>query len=383
MKRDVRIADWKPTPEQVKLVSEVVKSGRLTYGNMHRKFEKKFARLHGKKYAIFMNSGTSALQCALHYYKETLGWKDGDEIIIPAVTFVATVNVVLHERLKPVLVDIDPLDYNIDPELIEDALTANTRAIMPVSLLGYPCQIDKIMKIARRFNLKVIEDDCETMFVKYKGKPVGQQADIAVYSSYLAHLISTGVGGILATNDEKAEKYIRSLIWHGRDNRYLNIDDIKKLKVEERAHITFRFDKVGYSYRLTEMEAALGLGELSRYKEIIKKRQWNARYLTKHLSKFLIELPIIRKGAEHAFMFYPIIVWSYRDKLAAFLESKGIQTRLIMPLTNQPVYEKLFKEIDYPNAKFVNNSGLLLPCHQFLKKEDLDWIVKAFEDYFL
>lgn len=383
-KRIVTLADSKINARQKKLVNRVLNSNRLTYGPMTQKFEREFAKLHNRKYAIFTNSGTSALQVALHYLKDKYGWKDGDEVIVPAVTFVATVNVVLQNNLKPVLVDVDPLTFNIDTTKIEDALTAKTRAIIPVHLLGQPAEMDKIMKLAKKFNLKVVEDSCETMFVKYKNKVVGSQGDIACFSSYLAHIISTGVGGFITTNDKEAHDYMRSLIWHGRDNAYLNIDDNKKDK-KTLLHTRFRFDKVGYSYRATELEAALGIDELARSKSIIAKRQKNAQYLYSLLEDKIpeIDLPVVKKGAENAWMFFPIIVgYGNRDDLALYLEERGIQTRWIMPLTNQPVYKKLFKEKDYPVAMSVNKNGILLGCHHFMTKGDLHHIFDCIWSYF-
>ena len=227
--RQVSLADWHPTKKQITDVNKVLKTGRLTYGPFTRKFEEEFARLHNFKHAIFVNSGTSGLQLVFDYLKRKYNWKDGDEVIVPSVTFVATVNILLQNRLKPVLVDVDIDTYNIDtrdPKFIENKITKKTRAILAVNLLGRGVQIQEIRKIAKRHNLKVIEDSCEAMFNWYPDidKPVGSLADFAVYSSYLAHIISTGVGGIICTNSDKDEQYLRSMIWHGRDNLYLHID---------------------------------------------------------------------------------------------------------------------------------------------------------------
>src|SRR3990167_1202047 len=177
MKSPVQLADWKVAPEQEKLISEVLKSGRLTYGDKTRELEEEFAKIHNWKYALFTSSGTAALQVIIHAFKEKYGWKDGDEIIIPAVTFVATMNVVLMNNLKPVLVDVRMSTVNIDTDLIEKAITKKTRAILPVHLLGQPADMADIKKIARKHKLKVIEDSCETMFIDH---PKG---DAAAYSS--------------------------------------------------------------------------------------------------------------------------------------------------------------------------------------------------------
>lgn len=384
--RTVTLADWRSTDQQIKNVNQVLKSGRLTYGDFTRDFERNFADLHDRDFAIFVNSGTSGLQVALHYFKEKYGWEDGDEVIVPAVTFVATVNVILQNRLKPVIVDVGEY-FHIDPNLIQEAITDRTRCIMPVDLLGQPCEIDKIMKIAKKNKLKVIEDSCEAMFVNYQDKPVGSQADIAVYSSYLAHIISTGVGGFIVTNNKKDEEYMRSMIWHGRDNLYLNIDANDKVDKKKLLHARFKFDKPGYSYRLTELEAAIGVDELDRNFEIVDLRQNNAQTLTQLLKPLedigTIVLPKVRPNAESCWMFYPIIVGPrHRDKLALFLEEKGIQTRWIMPLTNQPIYKDWCVEDHYPVAKSINQCGILLGCHHFLTLKDLQYTASCIKEYF-
>ena len=381
MKLPVTVADWKATRYQKKLIKKVLKSGRLTYGPMTRELEERFAKIHGRKYAIFVNSGTSALKIALRHYKEKYGWKDGDEVIIPALTFVATMNVVLMNNLKPVLVDIGN-NLNINPFLIERAITKKTRAIIPVHLLGQSAQMDKIMKIAKKHGLKVIEDSCETMYVSFKGRPVGSRGDIACFSTYLAHLMVTGVGGFITTNNRKDAIAMRSIAFHGRDESYLNIDDNKKAgkAFDEMVKKRFYFNRFGYSDRNTELEAALGLGELRNYKKNLKKRQANAFYLEDNLDH--VGFPL--RYTEHAFMLFPII-HDNRDRLVEYLEKKGIHTRHIMPLTNQPVVQRYFKGIDlakrYRVADWFNRYGLLIGCHQYLTKEQLDYIVDTIGEF--
>ena len=382
--RSVTLAEWKPTKRQIKLVNEVVKSGRLTYGMYHRELEAKFAHKHGFKYCIFTNSGTAALQVAWHFLKEFYGWSDGAEVIVPSVTFVATVNMLLVNRLKPVLVDVRSDTFNIDPLLIEENISSNTVAICPVDLLGRPVDIIPIKKLAKKHLLVIVEDSCETMFVNHSyGHPVGSHADIAVYSSYLAHIISTGVGGFLCTNNKKWADDMRSMIWHGRDNYYLSIDDNeknKKMLLETR----FRFNRVGYSSRLTELEAAIGVDEIDRSQEIIEKRTINAVMLYELLFLFDEEIQLPEPTTDNAWMFFPILCKEHvnRDKLALFLERKGIQTRWIMPLTNQPVYKGLWNERDYPVADMINKKGILLGCHHFLKDRDIRYVFRCFKEYF-
>jgi dTDP-4-amino-4,6-dideoxygalactose transaminase len=390
----IEMADWKATRKQKRLVNEVLKSGRLTYGDKTRELERRFAELHGAKHALFTNSGTSALKISLHALKDRHGWKDGDEVIMPAVTFVATMNAILMNNLKPVLVDIDPTTVNIDPKLIEKAITKKTRAIMPVHLLGQPADMDAIMKIAKKHKLEVVEDSCETMFVnKLRGTT-------ACFSSYIAHLMVTGVGGFILTNDDRLATEMRSIMFHGRDESYLNIDDNDKTGEERTEMIEkrFYFPRHGYSDRATELEAALGLGDLDNWQAMIKQRQDNAYYLangilpvTLRYRKQLGLSEVVSTWSvrswdttAHAFMFFPLYVPD-RDNLIHHLEYNGVHTRTMMPLTNQPIVKKHIKgNLDklYPNAAFVNKHGLLLPCHQYLKKRDLDRMVDLIGDFY-
>ncbi|HYY45937.1 MAG TPA: DegT/DnrJ/EryC1/StrS family aminotransferase, partial [Candidatus Angelobacter sp.] len=298
---------------------------------------------------------------------------------------------VLQNGLTPVFVDVEPDHVGIDPAQLSKHLTRRTRAIMPVHLFGQPCDMDPIMSFAREHDLRVIEDSCETMFVRYKGRPTGSWGDVACFSTYVAHLVVTGVGGLAATNDEPLAVLMKSLMNHGRDSIYLSIDDddtkdedVLKQLVARR----FSFVHVGYSYRATEMEAALGVGELARYQEMLSRRQENARYLTGALADLTryLQLPSIRKGAEHAWMMFPLIVKDGvdREDLLLHLETAGVETRHLMPLINQPIYRKLFGDLEpqYPVAALINRNGFAIGCHQGLDRGDLDHVAATFHDYF-
>ena len=165
------------------------------------------------------------MQIAIAALKEANHWEDGDEIIVPALTFIATSNTIIQNNLKPVFVDVENGSFNIDPKKIEDKVTNKTRAILPVHLLGLPADMTPIMQIAKRHGFKVIEDSCETMFARYKGKSVGSFGDIGCFSTYVAHYIVTGVGGLNVTNNPKLATIMRSLANHGRDSIYITIDD--------------------------------------------------------------------------------------------------------------------------------------------------------------
>lgn len=242
--------------------------------------------------------------------------------------------------------------------------------------------MDPISRIARRHNLKVIEDSCETMFARYKDRSVGSLGDIGCFSTYIAHLITTGVGGVNTTNNPDYAVKLRSIMNHGRDNIYLSIDDDDNKSAEEMNMIIsrrFSFTTLGHSFRATEMEGALGLAQVEDWKPMIHKRRENAAYLSTKLRKHddLLQLPSIRAGCEHSFMMYPIVLRTQKkEKLVHFLESKGIETRDMLPLTNQPVYRRVLgiREDDYPVAKWINESGFYVGCHQDLGRTELDHI---------
>lgn len=368
----VDMADWKATRSQIKLVNKVLKSGRLTYGDVTRELEDKFAKIHGRKHGLFTNSGTSALKISLGALKERHGWEDGDEVIVPSVTFVATINAVVMNNLKPVIVDVLPNTINIDPAEASKAATKRTRAIIPVHLLGQSADMTPILALAAAAGLKIVEDSCETMFVGNAGR----YGDTACFSSYIAHLMVTGVGGFILTDDEKLATEMRSMMFHGRDDSYLNIDDNKKKDVYKKR---FYFPRFGYSDRATELEAALGLEDLKNWKSMIETRQTNAIYLMEGLKGLPIEFPVTDPN-EHAFMFFPILA-SKRNKLEAYLEKNGIRTRRMMPLINQPVI-KPYVTKKYPVAEMVGRRGLLIGCHQYLKKEQLEHIVKTIRSFY-
>lgn len=372
-------------------VNMALNENRLSYGKFSRAFENGFAKAHDCKHAIFCNSGTSALQIAVAALKEKYDWQNGDEILVPAVTFIASSNVVLKNNLVPVFVDVDSKHYNIDPTKIEEKLTSKTRAIMVVHLFGQPCDMDPILDIAKRHSLRIIEDSCETMFAKYKGRSVGTLGDIACFSTYTAHILVTGVGGLALTNDDDLAIRLRSLMNHGRDSIYLSIDDDEQKKNDELAMIMskrFSFVTLGYSYRATEMEAALGLGQLEQHEEFDRKRKDNARYLLSGLKKWseYIQLPETIPGNEHVFMMFPIVVKTEkfsREDITLFLENNNIETRHMLPLLNQPYYLKIFGNLEpsYPVAANINKNGFYIGCHRCLTKKELDYVISKFDEF--
>lgn len=386
----IGVGTYKVTDKARKYVNDVLSSERLSYGPFTQKFERSFAAAHQSRFAVMTNSGTCCLMIALAALKNRHGWQDGDEVIVPAVTFIATSNIVLQLNMKPVFVDVESTYYELDPSKIEAAITPRTRCIIPVHLFGCPCEMDKIMDIARKHNLRVIEDSCESMFVKYKGTSVGAFGDIGCFSTYVAHILTTGVGGLCTTSDTDLAVNLRSLMNHGRDSIYLNIDDDKNKTKEELEMIIqrrFSFVQMGYSFRATELEGALGLAEFEIHEDMMSKRWQNGMYFIEKLKKWdkYIQLPTVRPEAGHSFMMFPIVLRDEsKAKFVNFLEEHGIETRDMLPLINQPYYKKIFNinEDDYPVAKWVNNNGFYIASHQGLTETEKEYIVSVFGAYF-
>jgi perosamine synthetase len=370
-----------------KYVNDALDNNRLSSGKYTERFEREFAALHQCAYGVFCNSGTSALQIALAALKEHFHYMDGDEVLVPATTFIATSNVVLQNGLKPVFVDVESATFNIDSAKIEAAITPRTRAIIPVHLFGLPAYMPLIMDIARKYGLQVIEDSCETMFAEIDGQRVGSFGDIACFSNYVAHLIVGGVGGVVTTNNSELAELCRSLMAHGRDSIYTNIDQddsVNQSMIERR----YSFERIGYSYRATELEAAIALSELEHWESNITCRRINAHYLThqlRDLSGFL-QLPVIPKTFTHSFMMYPMVLTETvdRDKFLLHLEQRGIETRYLFPLLTQPIYQKLFPGLaeQYPIAQKLASHGFFIGMHQGLTLGDMDYISDIIHEYF-
>jgi len=388
-KHQITVGNVKLNQKAKKYLNQIVKSSRLTYGPFTQKLEKKFAKLHQTKWAIFTSSGTGALQAGLASLKEIYQWQDDDEVLVPAISFVTTANIVYHLRLKPVFVDVEPDTFNLDPNKIKEKITKKTKAIIPVHILGLPANMPAILKLAKKHKLKVFEDSCDTMFVGIKNKKVGSFGDLAAFSTYVAHLLPTGVGGFLIGNSNKFEKLARSYIFHGRHVSYLSIDDDNQ-NVKNILKNRFRFDRIGSHFRPTEMEAAIGLSMLEDgvYKKDLAKRKKLAKALINLLKPLedKIQLPVTPKGFQHAYMMFTILIkdpsikkWQFIE----FLENNGIATRELLPLLNQPAYKKTFGNLEsqYPVAKMINKRGFYFGCHPYMTSQDVKYIAGKFNEF--
>jgi len=386
--RHVTTGTFKADDYTFDLINDVLRSGRISYGEKSMLFEKWFAELHDVQYAILSNSGTSSLHIALQALKELHGWKDGDEVIVPASTFVATVNIVLHNNMRPVFVDIEPLSYGINPQEVFDAITPRTKAIIPVHLYGQPCMMTEILELADLHDLAVIEDSCEAMFVSHRGAKVGSMGEIGCFSTYNAHLITTGVGGISTTNNEAYAMKMRSLVNHGLDIEELNTDE--NFSPRPAVGRSFRFTHAGHSYRITELEACLGLAQLQGHEQMLKTRRRNARHLTavfRYMNETFehpFKIPEIIDGNEHSWMMYPVVLSHSQVDKKSFLKhlnENHIETRDMMPIVSQPIYTDMLVPSDYPVSKYIDENGFYIGCHQDLEPDDIEYVRQVIHDY--
>lgn len=380
--RLIRVGSSKILPYEKRLVSRVLNSSQISPDKYCRRFEEKFSKIHDVAYSAFVSSGTDALRIALLALKEKYGWKDGDEVIVPSVTFVATVNVVIQCGLTPVLADVSLSDYMLDVSAMR--ISSKTVGMIVAHLFGQPADMDPLLEFARAHQIKIVEDSCETMFVRYKGHSVGSMGDSGVFSTYACHLISTGVGGFCSTRNPELASLIRSYANHGRDPAYIP-GYSKPARLDDFIDKHFKYDRIGYSSRGTELQAALGLGQLKVYRKLLKARQDNAFALTEALSPLedKLRLPYPCYGREHAWMMYPLMLsekYSKR-KLMIYLAEHGIEARHLMPITNQPCYASLPKA-HCPNAEKINHHGFYIGSHPEITQKDIRHIAKTFNNFF-
>lgn len=251
--------------------------------------------------------------------------------------------------------------------------------------------MDGVRQVADRHGLKVIEDSAETMFARYRGTSVGALGDIGCFSTYVAHILVTGVGGFAATNDEELAVMLMSSMNHGRDSIYLHIDDDEGKQGKELfelANRRFKFVRLGHSFRCTELEAAIGLGQLEQAATFIARRQTIAQRYIDGLADLedRLQLPRPRADRSHSYMMFPIVL---RDEekwpLVNFLEERRVETREMMPLINQPIYRCLFGddlEASFPVAKWINHNGFYVGSHPYLADEEVDYVIEQIHRYF-
>jgi len=353
--------------EEVRAVSKVIRSGMLSLGPKLPEFERRFADYIGLKHAIAVNSGTSGL----HLCMKALDIKPGDEIITTPFSFVASSNPAIFEGARPVFVDIDEKNYNIDPAKIETAITRRTRAIVLVHVFGQPCDLDPIIKIANKYNLDIVEDACEAIGATYKNKKAGLFGKVSVFAFYPNKQITTGEGGMIVTNDLKIAKLCRSLRNQGRDDsgEWLN-------------HV-----RLGYNYRLDEMSCALGIEQLKKINFIINRRKEIAKQYTDNLKKIKeLIVPYISSNVSSSWWVYYLRVRDSkkRNAILKYLNSHGVSSRGYFdpPIHLQPVYKKIFgyKRGSFPVAERVALSGFIIPFFVALKDEQIEKVCNVIQE---
>jgi len=347
-------------------VIETIKSGFLSAGPVIEEFEDKVAALHGKKHGIFVNSGQSALEVALVLARECLEIHDRPlRVLVPTTTYAATLWAVLNTNNVPVFCDVNPKTFCMDYSRTQDK---KFDVALPVDLCGYAATKPP------KGNALVVEDACEAM-----GNPYANYGDIVCLSFYVAHIITTGSGGMICLDDDYLTEYARSYITHGRKFG----GDFTKYKntwVDR-----FLFDKQGISARGNALEAAFGLAQLEKLDRIIQKRQENAKYFHDLWVNSDIKGSVLFPDADYIskciFQFFPIILKNdlNREKVLKSLFTKGIDSRVLLSLTNQPIFRKLYGNIEnnYEVSKFINSRGFVLGCHQQLNASDIEYMFEA------
>lgn len=358
----IPVAEPKLGGNELKYVTDCVSSGWISsIGKYIKKFEEEFSNFSDTKYGIATSSGTAALHLAL----VSFGIGKGDEVIIPTLSFIATANCVAYTGAKPIFVDSEPLTWNIDPDKIKEKITDRTKAIVPVHLYGHPVDMDPIMDLAEEHSLVVIEDAAEAHGAEYRKRKVGSIGHVGCFSFYGNKIITTGEGGMITTSDEEFMEKAMMLRDHA-------------MSKEKRYWHPF----MGYNYRMTNMQAALGLAQVEKIEEYIEIKRINAKKYNEKLGSISsITLPCERDWAKNVYWLYSILVDNIqRDDFTTRLREKEIDTRpFFYPMHTQPPYT------DHSNEKLevaedIAKRGVSLPSATTLKDEEIDYICKTISE---
>ena len=345
----------------LKCINRVLKKGNLILTSELQNFENSICKYTGAKYCLGVNSGTDALMMALW----SSGISKGDEVITSPISFIASVSSIIHVGAKPVFVDVGD-DLNINADLIESAITKKTKAIMPVHWTGRVCDMDKILKIAKKYNLIVIEDAAQSMGSYYKKKHAGTFGKISAFSTHpLKNLNALGDGGFIVTNNSKLAKYIRKIRNHGLKSR----DELEYF---------------GFVSRMDNIQAAILNFRLTKIKKIISKRRYNATYFYRKLNKQYIFSPPEKKHEFNTYHTFVIQVPN-RDKLKKFLKSRNILTYVHypIPIHKQKAYRKMnFETLLLPVTELQSKQILSIPVHHNLTKKQLKYIVDTVNSFY-
>ena len=357
---EIRVPIAKPIigDEEIENVVEVLKSGMIAQGPKVNEFEQKYAEWIGTEYAIAVNSGTAALHTALL----SCGIGEGDEVITSPFTFIASGNSIAYTGAKPVFADIDLKTYTINPDSIEELITEDTKAILPVQLYGQSADMDKINKIAEKHGLMVIEDAAQAHGATWKGKKVGSMGDMACFSFYPTKNMTTSEGGIITTDDEDLAEAAKMFRAHGTSVRY-------------------HHEAIGYNFRMTDISAAIGLAQLDKIDGFNDARIKNAQYLNEGLSGIDgVITPYCANDSKHVYHQYTIRVEKGdRDDWVDIINDCGVGTGIHypIPLYDQPIYKQLGFDGNCPDAELAADNVISLPVHPSLTEEDLDLVIEA------
>jgi perosamine synthetase len=347
--------------KELEYIDDCIKTNWISSrGKYVEEFEKRFSNYCGCKFGVTTTSGTTSLHLAL----ASIGLKEGDEVIVPAFTMISSVLPVVYCRAKPVLVDAEADTWCMDVNQIEEKISGKTKAILPVHIYGHPCDMDPILEIAERHDLYVIEDAAEAHGAEYKGQKTGGLADIGCFSFYANKIITCGEGGMLVTNNEKIARHATTL---------------KDLSFEEGKGRVYLHSEIGYNYRMTNLQAAVGLAQFERINELVEMRRRNARYYMELLKKTVgIKLPSEKAWAKNVYWMFSILIEPEfrlkREELMGELKKKGVETRpFFVPMNQQPVFRNmgLFEGEAYPVAEELSRRGLHLPSSSGLRRDEI------------
>lgn len=377
-----------------KIIDKILESNRLSMGRYVSEFENLLASSLKIDHMVAVNTGTAAISVAaatLYNY----GARPGDEIIVPALTFISTATGFMEAGFKPIFVDVDLDTLTIDPEQIVSKITPKTKAIIPVHLFGKTAPMDEILDIAHKYNLTVIEDAAEALFSTYKGKYAGTIGKMGCFSFYVAHIISTVEGGAVCTKDSELSNVLRSLRAHGRGctckTCKLNTESAYCDKRFSGSYDSrFHFIRRGFSAKMNELEAAIGLDQLSNADHIVKRRRDNLLFLNKYFIKYNDIFSIMKEETYETVcpLAYPIIIknckyFRYRE-LIEYLEKHNIETRPMFKSvpTQQPAFTDYGHRIgDFPNSEYIGNNGFYIGVHQEIEEDDLNYIIETVNDF--
>ncbi len=374
--------------EEVEEAVDSMLSTWVTMGVKVKKFEEAFAQYNGSKHAVMVNSGSSANLLALSVLTNPIladHIEKGSEIITPAVTWATTVYPIANVGCMPVLVDVDPRTFNILPEEMDKAVTSRTRAVVPVHLLGGPCELDGINRIAEEHDLFLVEDACESTGAEIQGRKVGSFGDMGTFSFFISHHISTIEGGIIVTNDDNLYEYLKAMRAFGwaRDLREKASYSSANKGIDPR----FLFVTHGYNFRPTEIQGAFGIHQIRKLDAFIMKRRENAAYWTKKFSDYKDQLilPSEPERVKHVYFGYPLTVRPEagftREDLVDHLEKKLIETRPIMAgnMAEQPAMKHIPHRTmgELPNSKMIMRRSFFFGNHNGIGPEEREYIADA------